>query len=127
MEMYTRVNGKMIRHMEKVSTLMLMDQDMKENGLKTNNMVLVLKDGLMVHLMKGNIHKEKNMERENSHGQIIVHIQEISLITIFMEMVFTNGQMAEFFLEHGETIKWKDMVHSHGQMEENMLVNMSMI
>jgi len=90
-------------------------------------MVLVLKDGQMVHLMKGNIHKGKNMEKENSHGLIIVHTQEISLITIFMEMVFMNGQMAEFSQEHGEIIKWKDMVHSHGLMEENMLENILMI
>ena len=37
MEMFTKVNGKMIKLMVKECTLMLMGQDMKVTGLKINS------------------------------------------------------------------------------------------
>jgi hypothetical protein len=42
-----RESGKMIKLMDMVYIIMLMVLDMKETGLMINNMVSVLKDGLM--------------------------------------------------------------------------------
>ena len=70
--------------------------------------------------MKGHMHRERNMAKANSHGQITVHTLESFMITIFMEVVFMNGLMVEFIQENGEIIKWKGMAHSHGLMVESM-------
>lgn len=127
MAMFTKENGRMIRLTDKESILMLMVQDTKDNGLRINNMAMVLKDGQMVPLMKVNIHKERSMEKENSPGLTLVHSLAISLTTIFMEVVSMNGQMEEFILVIGKITRWKVMEPSLGQMAENMLDNMWMI
>ena len=82
---------------------MLMDPDMKVNGLKINSMDSVLKDGQMEHLMKANMLKAKSMERASS-----------------------LGLMEEYSLEIGKTTRWKAMEHLLGQTAEDTLVNMLM-
>jgi hypothetical protein len=52
MVMSTRGNGSMIKLMGKVFILTLMVLGTRVIGRKTSNMVRVLKDGQMVHLMK---------------------------------------------------------------------------
>jgi hypothetical protein len=63
----------------------------------------------------------------NSHGLIRALTLGNSMITIFMVKVFMNGLMEESSTEIGETIKWRDMVALHGQMEENMSEHILMI
>lgn len=47
-----RDNGKMIKLMEKEYTTKKMEENMKENGLKTSNMDMVLKPFLMAQNTK---------------------------------------------------------------------------
>jgi hypothetical protein len=90
-------------------------------------MVLVLKDGQMEHLMKGIMHKARNMARASSLGLTIALILENSMTTIFMAVEYMSGQMEECTLVNGETTRWRDMEHSHGQMAEGMWESTSMI
>lgn len=47
MEIFTKGNGKTIKLMDQGFIHMLMEQSMKEIGLKINSMVMVQKPGLM--------------------------------------------------------------------------------
>ena len=64
METYTKDNGKMTRHMAMEATLMQMEQHTLETGKTINNMVEVLKPGLMELNMKAYIRMGKSMARE---------------------------------------------------------------
>ncbi len=55
MVMSMKVNGLMIKLMEKVGIYIEMEHLMKVIGMKINNMVTVLKDGLMELSMKVSI------------------------------------------------------------------------
>ena len=52
MEMYMKESGRMIRHMEKVNTIILMGPSMKAAGVKISSMVKVLRHGQMVLAIK---------------------------------------------------------------------------
>lgn len=117
-------NGRMIRLMEEESTLMLTAADMKENGLRINNTDLVLKDGPMVHRTKANTCRERSMEKESSLGLTTALTLVTSMIITFTEQESMSGLMAASSLENGATTRWKAMVHSHGLMDVNTLVNM---
>lgn len=49
---------------------------MKVNGKMIYNMVMVKKNGQMVHIMKDNILKDKNVEKVDMYGVIIVIMKE---------------------------------------------------
>ena len=51
--MYIKVNGLMIKHMEKVYIIIMMDQVIQVNGIKMYNKVMEQKNGLMGHIIKG--------------------------------------------------------------------------
>lgn len=112
--------GLMIKHMVEDFTLTLMALGMKESGKMINNMALELRDGLMELSTKVNTLKERNMGRANSFGQTRVLIMESSLITIYKEWAFTNGQMEGYITENGSITKCRGMGHSHGLMGGNM-------
>lgn len=63
MGIFMKVNGKKIRPMEKVLTLMQMVRDILEIGKMTSNMGLELKVGLMEQFTKECIMRGKRMER----------------------------------------------------------------
>ena len=67
LEIYMMENGKMIKLMEKEYICNIKAVDMKEIGLKMNNMVMDKKYGQMVQIIKDNILKGKNMEKEKLH------------------------------------------------------------
>jgi hypothetical protein len=52
--------------------------------------------GLIKQFIKVNTKMEKNMEKENLCGLMIVLMKENSFKTIFMAKVDTNGKMEEF-------------------------------
>lgn len=56
--MFMRVNGPKIKLMVMVFTLILMEADTKDNGIKINNMALVLNNGQMELNMKESMNKE---------------------------------------------------------------------
>ena len=55
----------------------LMEENMKENGLMINNRVMGLRNGLMVQNMRDNILRERNKEKENYILQMVAFILEI--------------------------------------------------
>lgn len=55
MEIFMKDNGKMIKHMGMVFTLIKMEQNTTDNGSKISNMVMELKHGQMVLNMMDNI------------------------------------------------------------------------
>ena len=55
----------MIRPMVKENIFTIMVQCMLVSGKMINNMVLAKKLGLMVHIMKDNMKKGRNMGKEN--------------------------------------------------------------
>ena len=77
--------------------------------------------------MMENMSMGRSMVKEHSNGLMVQHIREISLITIFMDMVHTSGLMAVNTLVIGETIKCMVEEFSNGQMEEDMKETMLMI
>jgi hypothetical protein len=48
MVMFIKETGKMIKPMDKDFITILMEPDMKENGLKINNMVLLIKEKYII-------------------------------------------------------------------------------
>jgi hypothetical protein len=96
-------------------------------GEKINNMDLVLKNGLMVPVIRVTTSKVKSMARASLCGQMVAPLMEIFLTIILKAEVSTNGLMAEFLTENGKTIKCKDMGLSLGPMAGNMLANIMMI
>ena len=88
---FIKAIGKMIKLMEKVYTFIKMDQVILDNGIKIYNMVLVFKNGLMAHLIKGNIYfyleimsMELNMVTESLHGQMDLHIKVLNLLKYYL-------------------------------------------
>jgi hypothetical protein len=63
MEIFMKVNGKMIKHMGMAHTLMQMELLTSENGKTISNMVRVLRPGLMAQNMKDNILKVRSMAK----------------------------------------------------------------
>jgi len=60
----------MIKHMEMENIYMLMEHNMMEIGLKTNNMERELKHGLMEVDMMETIKMDKKKGLENIYGQM---------------------------------------------------------
>jgi hypothetical protein len=67
----------MIKLMDGVSINTKMEQLMKVNGKKINNMVLEKRSGQIVHNMKGIILRVKNMEKGSYNLQINRCMKEI--------------------------------------------------
>ena len=64
----------MIRQKDRENTLILMDQNIREAGKMIYNMVTEFKNGRKVAVTKDNIFKEKNMEKANINGQMVLNI-----------------------------------------------------
>lgn len=92
----------------------------KVSGKKTSNMVMEKRPGLMVPVMKANTLKEENMDRESFNGLMEAPTTGNSLTIIFKERVSTNGQMAEYILETGKTIRWMGREYLLGLTIESM-------
>ena len=61
-------------------TFMEQEINIQENGLMIFNKVKDVKLGLMVHNITDNIIKEKEMEKENIYGQMVVIMMENGMI-----------------------------------------------
>ena len=91
-----------------------------------NNMDMGMNIGQMEHHLKVNMHKVKSMVQVSLCGLIEVLLMENSMKIIFAGKEYMNGQMAEYIMEIGKTIKWKGMAHLHGRTVENMQDNILM-
>ena len=91
--------------MEKVFISMSMVNDTKENGLKINNMALVLKHGQTVLVTKDNINKDKKMDKEYLNGLMDVYIKDNFRTIICMAKVNISGLMIDLMMVNGRKIK----------------------
>ena len=127
MEIFMMDSGRMTRHMDTASILILTEPDIKVIGKKTNNTEKVSKHGPMVQAMKETISKARNMVLASSHGLMAAHIKDSSTRTISRDKGSINGQMDVSMRVNGRTIKWKAWEFSPGQMVASTKVNISMI
>ena len=100
-EMFTRVNGKTIKHREKVFIPILTVQGTMATGKKTNSTDMVLRHGQMDRDMKVSMLMERSMEKAIFNGEMALPMREISLRTIFKELESTTGPMAGVMKENG--------------------------
>lgn len=104
-----------------------MEQNIRENGEKTNKMDMEKKPGQMKLFLKVNIKMERKTEKECFIGKMIAVMKEISKIIIFMEMENIFGKMVAFTKANGRITKCKGRGFLHGQMAEDMKDSMLMI
>lgn len=88
MEMYLKVNGKMIRQMVMEFIIMQMDRFMKDIGKMIFKKDMVQKNGQMVLDMKVTINKDKNMAMALIFGMMVQYMKEVGQKIKFMEMYF---------------------------------------
>jgi len=79
------VNGIEIKRTDLGSMFTQIQHHMKDNGRMIGKKDMELRFGLMVHIMKVNTFKEKNMEKEK-----LVSLMDRIMKAIFMEMIFTG-------------------------------------
>ena len=104
MEMFTRVSGLTIKLMAKECINIWMERNMRETGIKTNNMVMELKYGQMEPVMKVNMNMARSTGKERSIGVTSQLMLVNSIITISMARVFIPGAMAENMKEIGKLV-----------------------
>jgi hypothetical protein len=87
METYMKVFGKMIKLMALECSLTLTMLDMKVNGLKIFNMVMVSKHGIMVlQNIQVNSIKERRVVKEDLNGKMEVTMKEILWMDNFKDL-----------------------------------------
>ena len=123
MEIFMTEIGKMIKLMDMGSILMQMVLSMLDIGMTINSMGRELKLGQMVHVIKGAINQVKNMVLANFYGPISPHMKGNSSKTTYKARENIAGQTEELTQEIGKTTKWTDKDYSHGQIIENIKVN----
>jgi len=94
----------MIRPTATESILMLMDPSTKVNGLMINNMELEESHGKMAVITMVTTSIPRKKEEECIAGQMETNTLVIGLTMLFMDMVFTCGETAEFIVVNGKTI-----------------------
>jgi hypothetical protein len=143
-ETFMTAIGKTTKLTGMVNILILMERNTMGIGWMTSSTAKATKHGQMVPDIKAAISSAKKTEKANSIGLINLRTMAISLITIFMGLVSTDGPTEENTKEIGLTtkctvsvsllgltaesmkgsimmIKSKDMVYSLGQMDESMM------
>lgn len=81
----------------------------------------------MVHVMKVIINRVKNVDTENSNGQMEVNILENFMIIIFMVKGPIHGVIKEFTAEIGKIIKWMEKESSFGPTVDDTKEDIKMI
>ena len=127
MEMYMKVNGKMIKLRDKAFILTEMERSMRVCGKVINSTDSAKKYGQTVLNIKEITFKGKNTELANSGGQMGLYTKEIFSITIFTDKELINGAMADSMKANGDKIECIIEVYSNGQMVDNILVSTLMI
>lgn len=127
MAMCMRVYGTMTELKEEAHTNMLMVQNTLVTGKMIDNMDTESKLGRIMPGMKETMSSVKNKTLVHLSGQTVPLTLENSTKTIFMGKEFTRGQIKENTRATGEPIKCMAKEHSHGLMEESMLVSIATI
>ncbi len=112
----------MIKQTEKEHIFPNSELNIQEIGSMIGKMEEVKNIGQIKLSISDNTKMEKNMERANSCGLMIVLMKVTFYKIIFTDMENMNGKMEEYMKESGKTIKCKEKEHFYGLMEENTLV-----
>ena len=91
MVMFMMVSGKKIKLVVMVFIFTTMERNMKVNGLKTINMVMESKNGLMVAAMKECTNKVKNTEKGSTAGEMVATTMVIGLRTRLLGLESMSG------------------------------------
>jgi len=102
---FTRVIGRMTRLMGRGSTPTLMGLRMKVGGRKTSSMGRGKRPGLMELATLESTRMAGKTAEASSSGPTAPLMKASSLLTIFMDLESTAGQMDEFTQGLGRTIK----------------------
>jgi len=130
METYMKVNGLMIKLMDLVDIIIVMEQHMKESGRMINNMVMEKNNGQMVQNIRVYMKMERNMVKVYYNLWMDHFIMENSIIMIYMEKVIYSsniykvdmyGQIKENMKDNGIIIKCMVLELLNGQMEKYMM------
>ena len=120
----TTVIGSTIRHTVVELTSIWTEPNTSVTGKRINSTAMESKPGQMLLNMKVTTSLAKSMESVPSSGLTDQPILGNSIITIFMEKVFTLGPTTVSMKENGEPTKCTEKELSHGLMEENTSVSM---
>lgn len=94
MEIFTKVSGRMIKPMGLVFSLTLTVLAMKVSGLRTCNMVKVLRHGTMdLHGTLVSSSRERSMVKADLNGKMVLIMKEISLMVSFKVLESTTLQI----------------------------------
>jgi hypothetical protein len=127
MEMCMKENGRTIKLMEWVHTLMQTEQIILVNGKKINSMGKERNPGQTVRNTQGITLKGKRMGMDCLNGQT-AQIMKVNLrITIFKGREYTNGPMEEGTKEIGKITKCMAKGNLLGKMEGHMKAIIKMI
>lgn len=88
------------------------------SGKMINNMVLVKKLGLMVHIMRDNMKKERNMGKGNQFLLMDLCMKVNLIIMIFMVVEYMFGLIIEDMKENGKEIRCMEKELLLGLMED---------
>ena len=101
MVMFMTVSGRKTKHVVMVFIFTTMERNMKANGSRTISMDMEFKSGLMVVVTKECINKVKNMEKENTAGEIVVITMVIGSRTRLLDSGNMFGLMEGSMLVSG--------------------------
>jgi hypothetical protein len=87
-------------------------------GSRTSSTVMVLKDGMITHLMRDSTSSERSTGLGSSNGQMEPPMTESSETTILRAQESTSGQMGASSLAPGSTTKCMGKALSLGLMAE---------
>ncbi len=117
----------MIKLMEKGNIFTTMVLNMLAIGRMISSTGTVRKHGRMELIMKDNMRKGKNMEKENLYLQMGQCMRDSSIIMTFMVMECTFGLITENIKENGKETKCMEKELQLGQMVEVTRESMSVI
>ena len=116
------VIGSMIELKVLVLIIMWTVQNMKANGLKTNNQVMGLKLGQMVQSIVELIKVVRRKVEANLNGMMELLTMDNLPTTTLKVMVFMFGLTKEDSTDNGLTIRCMERESLLGQMEKNIAV-----
>ena len=120
MEIYSKVNGWMIRLMAMECMCIKMVQDMKVSGRMIFSTVLEKKSGQITVNTKDIIQKVRNTERASTSGKMAQCITVIGMKTALRAMVNTNGKMVGSTSASGRTTTCTEKESTPGLTVEDM-------
>ena len=122
-EMFSKVNGWMIRLTDTAFTFIKMVQGMKVNGKTIYSMVKGKKFGPITPCMKAITTKERSTVRDFTFGRMDPVTKETGLKIESKELEFTNGRTAGRILDNGRIITCMEKEFIPGQMVGDIKAN----